>query len=107
MIKAGTYNITIQEGDSGTIVFTFPNSYPLAGKTALLQVKKDFQSEVVAQFSTDNGGFTIDDLDLIMNISSESTQGKAGKYLYDLQLSQTNIETVIKGTFTIEPTVCQ
>lgn len=107
MIKAGTYNITIQEGDSGTIVFTFPGTYPLVGKTALLQVKKDFQSEVVAQFSTDNGGFTIDNFNLIMNISSESTQGKSGKYLYDLQLSHTNIETVLKGTFTIQPTVCQ
>jgi len=106
MISAGTYNIVVQEGDTGTLTFNFPITFSLVGFDAKIQVRDEPMLNVICEFSTDLGNINISGQDLIVSIQNEDTEYKAGKYKYDLQLNGNNqVITIAKGNFEIQPTI--
>lgn len=105
MISAGTYNIVVQEGDTGTLTFNFPVSFSLLGFTAKVQVR-DNPGNVICEFSSALGNISIAGQDLSITVSTADTEYKAGLYKYDLQLTgNSQVITVAKGSFEIQPTV--
>ena len=105
MISAGTYNIIVQEGDTGQLVFNFPQTFSLSGFTAKVQVR-DNPGNIICEFSSALGNITIVGQDLTINVASKDTEYKPGLYKYDLQLTgNSQVITVAKGSFEIQPTI--
>lgn len=105
MISAGTYNIVVQEGDTGQLTFNFPQSFSLAGFTAKVQVR-DNPGNVICEFSSALGNISIVGQDLSITVVTKDTEYKPGLYKYDLQLTgNSQVITVAKGSFEIQPTV--
>lgn len=106
MISAGTYNIVVQEGDTGTLTFNFPVTFSLVGFDAKIQVRDAPMGNVICEFSTDSGSINISGQDLIVSIQNEDTEYKVGVYKYDLELNGNNqVITIAKGTFEIQATI--
>ena len=106
MISAGTYNIIVQEGDTGQITFDFPNTFSLSGFTAKVQVRDAPMGNIICEFSSALGNITITGQDLVISIASQDTEYKPGLYKYDLQLTgNSQVITVAKGTFEIQQTI--
>jgi len=77
---------------------------------AKMQIRKNFGGPLVAELSTDNGKITIDsNNELMLRLSAEETQLlPPGKYLYDLELTDTFDGTVyrlIEGEIYVSPEV--
>lgn len=106
MISAGTYNIIVQEGDTGEITFAFPVTFSLSGFDAKVQVRDSPMGNVICEFSTALGNINITGQDLVISIANSDTEYKAGLYKYDLELNgNSQVITVAKGNFEIQPTV--
>lgn len=105
MISAGTYNIVVQEGDTGTLTFNFPVSFSLNGFAAKVQVRDEVDN-IICEFSSALGNINIVGQNLSITVVNKDTEYKAGLYKYDLQLTGNNqVITVAKGSFEIQPTV--
>lgn len=105
MISAGTYNIIVQEGDTGTLTFNFPASFSLVGFTAKAQVR-DHVENIICEFSSALNNISIVGQNLSIAVANKDTEYKPGLYKYDLQLTGNNqVITVAKGSFEIQPTV--
>ena len=76
----------------------------LTGASVLVQFRKDVDSPVTLELSTDNGGVVItDDLNGKIKISEALITMQYGAYQYDLQITFPDgfVKTYLKGTWKI------
>lgn len=109
-MTAGIYNTTIDQGSvwSVVLVYTDSNDAPvnLAGYTAAMQLRQNYNSEVAdLTLTTANGGISIVGATGTITITATAVQTgllDPGFYVYDLELtSGSNISRLIQGQLTV------
>jgi len=80
------------------------NPLPLSGANVLMQFRKDVDSPVALELSTDNGGVTITDpINGVLSVPPVLITMQYGTYHYDLQVVLPNgyTKTYMKGNWNI------
>lgn len=106
MIRTATYPISVSEGDTGSIKLDFPNGFDISSYQARVKVVDNFGGQTVIEFSTANKLITIVGQRLSILFLENTTTGKSGNYIYDLKIfNQSEVATILSGTFIIEQTI--
>ena len=98
-------NITCRKGDGFDMEFEYLNdddtNFDFTGYTAKLQVRKKEGTDVIEEFTTEDGTIILEPG--LITLSKETIEGVAGKYLFDLQITLNTNKTIVSGGFTILP----
>lgn len=108
-----TFGLTIKKGSTfkQNIIYTDNDGViiPLTGYTARMQIRHSFQSEVIHELTTENGGITITgpagEIDLL--ISATDTDGFPPiTGLYDLEIiTGIEVDRIMEGVMNITENV--
>jgi len=95
------YNLTVDKGATfkQNVVYQDSDGIPIVitGSTARMQIRETFESPIIHELTTENGGITIDgpngELDLIISATDTATF-EVTPAIYDLELITNNGEVV-------------
>lgn len=107
---AGIYNITCEQGSTFTRTFTITQAdgtiYNLAGFSARLQIRRDYDSTTVIHSATvANGGITVSvsfgEIHVDIPAATTATFTRDGVYDLEIFTSSGTVYKVVKGRFTL------
>jgi hypothetical protein len=112
MMSAATTNLTIDQGATWNITFTYKNSngsIDLTGYTAALQLRTSYDASSPALSLSSGSGIVLGGTAGTIAVTASATQTgalTAGEYVYDLELTSGSIVTrLVQGRITVTPQV--
>ena len=108
-----TYDFTIKQGIKFTKSITWKDSnntaYDITGYSAMMQLRKDFDSAVIIELSTSNGEITLDELNgkvslLLTDVETAALDEDDFPCVYDLELYDSTgvaVKRLIEGKITL------
>lgn len=99
--------ITFKEGSAHTVIIGIPGTLTLSGSSASIQVRNRPASNLDFEFKTSDNTLYIVDQNIILNIPSNLTIGKADKYKWQLKIFTNNSDAIEFDIFDfiIEPSI--
>ena len=99
--------IVLKEGNSHSVILSIPNTLPLVGYQASIQVRNRPSSPVDFEFKTIDNTLIISGQTIILNIPSGITKGKADKYHWQLKIWTNESDAIVFDAFdfTIVPSI--
>lgn len=106
-IPKGTYQIQLQEGDAADVRFVVPDEISMTARSAKMQIRKDAQSKLIKELATGGSGIVKSGQTLICSFVPEDFKGKAGTYMWELEVFtvSTDVITIGRGTVVINPEI--
>jgi hypothetical protein len=91
-----------QEGDTGDIIITMPESLSMTPYTQTKFQVKNLSGTVIINKSVSAGTITVSGQTITIPLLTTDTKGYAGQYRWELEISNsTEVITVAKGVFII------
>jgi hypothetical protein len=112
-MSAGIYDFIMDQGSTFNLEVLYRDTndaiIDLTGYTAAMQIRKSYDTPVILNLTTENGGITITGNLGKIDIQASATQTGAilnGEYVYDLEITLgTTVQRVIQGTVNVTPEV--